>query len=105
VTCLREAQQQGWRSLALAGRSDLAEIAVICARECGIEIAAVVDETIAGTQFLDTAVVPHHLDLPENIDGIMITDLSRPQDIYDTILPVMGDSRILLPRLLKVTRR
>lgn len=104
VTCLCEAQQRGWRSIALAGRSDLAEIATICARECGIEIAAVVDETIAGTQFMDTPVLSH-LDLPGNIDGIMITDLNRPQDAYDAILPVMGDGRILLPRLLKVTRR
>src|SRR5688572_13223113 len=37
------AQARNWRRVVLAGASDLAEIATICALESGIQVAAVVD--------------------------------------------------------------
>ncbi|MGB7258134.1 MAG: winged helix-turn-helix transcriptional regulator, partial [Pseudolabrys sp.] len=49
---LQTAEQLGFRRVVLAGKSDLAEIAAICALETGIEIVAVVDANAGDTKFV-----------------------------------------------------
>ena len=52
------AAERGFRRIALAGISDLAEIAMICALDSGVEVAAVVDDKSALSHFVGARVVP-----------------------------------------------
>src|SRR3984957_9213908 len=54
---LQSAHAHGWTRVALAGVSDLAEIATICALEQGIAIVAVVDGKATVDKFVGTPVV------------------------------------------------
>lgn len=96
------AEAAGWRRIALAGASDLAEIATICALERGIEIAAVVDGKATGPQFVGRPVVASFADLGLAVDGIMVTDMKRPRETFEAAGRHMGASKVLAPRLLGV---
>jgi len=99
---LREAERRGWKQVALAGQSDLAEIAMICAREYHVEISAIVDRN--GGSFFGIPVRTGFDGLDTIVDALMVTDLQRPQNIYENARTVFGNDRILLPKLLKIIR-
>jgi len=96
------AEVRGWRSVALAGASELAEISALCARETGIVITAVVDANFAGERFIDLPVV-RSLDAAGPFDGIVVTDRFAPQDGYNAAAAIVGAGRVLVPSLLNVT--
>src|SRR5271157_1822025 len=54
ASVLKAAHARGWNRIVLAGVSDLAEIATICALEQGIAIVAVVDGKAAVDRFVGT---------------------------------------------------
>ena len=51
-----EAAARGFRRLVLAGKSDLAEIAILCAVEAGATIVAIVDPQSEGSRFVGVEV-------------------------------------------------
>jgi DNA-binding MarR family transcriptional regulator len=97
--------ERGWRDVALVGASDLAEIAVFCAREHSVNVTVIIDgaadddATFAGQPlWRDMAIVA-------DADAALVTDLSDPQSTFESVKRHLPDERVLTPRFLKVSRR
>jgi len=99
---LAGAQENGWSRIALAGISDLAEIAVICAVESGIAIVAVVDAEAASTTFMGAPVVRSFDAIADKADGVIVTDLRAARETFAAAAAQFGRERVLSPSLLGV---
>ena len=94
------AHENGWSRIALAGISDLAEIAVICAFERAATIVGVVDGDSAATAFMGAPVVRAFDELPGTVDAIIVTDLRKARETYEAAAAHVGPGRVLSPSLL-----
>jgi DNA-binding MarR family transcriptional regulator len=99
---LATAQENGWSRIALAGKSDLAEIAVICAFERAITIVGVVDPDASATPFMGAPVVRSFDALPGTVDAILVTDLRAARATFEAAAAHFGRGRVLSPSLLGV---
>lgn len=102
MATLQGASALGIRRIVLAGRSDLAEIAVICAMEYGIEVVAVVDAAMTEPWFIGRPVKPSFDSFEQPYDAIMVTDLFTTQATFEAALNRIDINRVLVPRLLHV---
>ena len=93
---------QGHSRVVLAGKSDLAEIARLCALECGIEIVAVIDPSPGGASFVGVPIVRSIDAIPDSIDAILVTDLSSAQKTFDAAARRFGAERVWIPELLSL---
>jgi hypothetical protein len=84
----------------VAGISDLAEIARICALETGIEIVAVLDAHAAEGKYLGLPVVHALREVSGLFDAVVITDLRTVQETFDAVVEEIGPERVLAPKLL-----
>jgi DNA-binding MarR family transcriptional regulator len=101
ATVFKTAEARGWRRVALAGASELAEISALCALETGITITAVVDAEFTTERFIGLPVV-RSLDAAAPYDGVVITDRFSPQESYNAATAIAGAERVLAPSLLNV---
>jgi DNA-binding MarR family transcriptional regulator len=92
---------KGMRRIALAGVSDLAEIAILCAQEQGVELIGIVDPDYRGTQFFGLN-VRKTLGEFGRVDAIIVTHLAAPGDVYKSLVSEAGADRVLAPRLLRL---
>ena len=99
---LATAHENGWSRIALAGISDLAEIAVICAFERQITIVCVVDCDSTATAFMGAPVVHAFDALAGAVDAIIVTDLRRARETFDAAAAHFGREHVLAPTLLGV---
>ncbi len=96
------AAARGWNSLILIGRSDMAEIALVCALHRPLRIVALVDEGAEegkGT-FASLPVASKIGAVAEPFDGALITDIAEAQAAYDAAVAELGAARVLVPGLL-----
>jgi len=101
-----EALARGFDRVVLIGRSDLAEIATICALESGIKIVAMVDSNAAAGEFFFGLPTVRRIDeLTLKPAAIMVTDLRRPRESSLEAIEFLGESRVLIPRLLRIQLR
>jgi DNA-binding MarR family transcriptional regulator len=101
-----EARARGFDRVALIGRSDLAEIAAICALESGVKIVAMIDpNAAAGESYYSLPIVRRIDDLTPKPPANKVTDLLRPRESSIEAIEVLGESRVLIPRLLRVRLR
>jgi hypothetical protein len=91
---LQSARAAGFGRLALAGVSDVAEIAIICALQSGAEIAGVVDPQSGLERFLDLPVFTSFDQIAGNCDAVIITDIKTPRETYDAAVAKFGDERV-----------
>jgi predicted transcriptional regulator len=105
MATLELAKQQGWSRIVLAGASDLAEIAAICALEGGVTIVGIVDGQAAQSHLIGTPIYRSFAELSEPFDGVMVTDLKAPEETFDTILNRLGAQRVVAPVLLGISPR
>jgi DNA-binding MarR family transcriptional regulator len=96
---LQRASSLGNKRIVLAGRSDLAEIAIICAMECAIEIVAVVDPKADELHYLGRRIVPSFEAIERPYNAVMITDLISTRTTIETALACQS-AEVLVPRLL-----
>jgi len=101
-TAFAHAKARGWHRIALAGVSDLAEIAKICALESGIEIVAVVDPSSSLPHIVSVPVVPSFDALASDVDGVLVTDLKTATETFAAATARYGRDRVLVPALLGV---
>jgi DNA-binding MarR family transcriptional regulator len=114
VVLLQQCGERGWRRVALYGAGELAEIAVLSASECGIEVVCVIDPGEPGRRCAGLTVVA---DLTAarivageaGLDGVILTDTIAPQACFEALLasgPQHGVPAccILAPSLLAVSR-
>jgi len=100
--CVR-ARLSGTRQVVLVGGGELAEIAVMAAREAEIEVVGILDREINRDHLFGVKVL-RDLGAVAPGQGVMITDSRHPQASFDRLRDRFADSRILVPALLRVTR-
>jgi hypothetical protein len=97
------AQASGMQRVALIGSGELVEIALMAARETDVAIVAVLDRETNKDRVCGVPVVRSLDELP-GIDGVVITASRHPQAAFDLVRDRFGDSQILAPSLLRITR-
>jgi len=97
---LSAARGRGCRRIVLAGVSDIAEIATICAMNEGMQIVGVVDPNSTHTRFVGLPVLPLYEQLACEFDVIVITDLTATTDTYEDAIKRFGADRVLAPSFL-----
>src|SRR3984885_5045750 len=95
-----EAAARGLTRLVLAGRSDLAEIAILCAVEMGATVVAIVDPSSEGSRFVGVEVVGAYSDVKGGFDAIIVTDVAGAQASYELAVGASSKDRVLVPALL-----
>jgi hypothetical protein len=94
------ARARGMERIVLAGKSDLCEIAILCAVDRPITIVAVVDPGADVSRFISVNVVRCYADVAEAFDGVVVTDLNRAKDAFDEAIATYGAQKVLAPDLL-----
>jgi DNA-binding MarR family transcriptional regulator len=94
------AHTRGMERIVLAGKSDLCEIAILCAVDMPITIVAVVDPDADVSRFLSVNLVRRYADLIDAFDGVVVTDLTRAKDVFDEAIAAYGAQKVLAPDLL-----
>jgi hypothetical protein len=95
-----EAAARGFKRLVLAGKSDLAEIAILCAVEASATVVAIVDARAEDSRFVGVEVVASYSDMKDAFDAIIVTDVARAQASYELAVGAGGSDRVLVPALL-----
>jgi len=104
------AAQMGWKRIALVGCGDVAEIATLCAREHGIEIAGIVDAPPNGAdehekqEYAGLPLVENLSDLGGKVQAVLVTNTENPQQVFDALSKSIPNNRILTIALLNVSR-
>ena len=93
----------GWRHLALAGAGELAEIAILSAREHDVVLQGVIARAEIGETIFGLTVVSG-LSALERPDAVILTDLQEPQAVYNGLIKLMPPARVLTPKLLGIER-
>jgi DNA-binding MarR family transcriptional regulator len=94
------AKASGFDRLVLAGKSDLAEIAILCAVEAAVKIVAVVDRRSDDGRFVGVDVFKSYAEVREKFDAVVVTDVTRAKLSFDTAVEACGAERVLAPALL-----
>jgi predicted transcriptional regulator len=94
------ARARGFNRLVLAGQSDLAEIAILCAVEAGVTIVAVVDPDSENARFVGVDVCRIFADVNAPFEAVMVTDVKRAKASFDAAAATVGAERVLAPALL-----
>lgn len=97
--------QRGIHRIALAGISDLAEIARICALESEVQAVAVVAPDAAQVHFAGLPVVADYASTPGGFGGVLVTDLNNTQAVFDDAVERFGPDNVVAPSLLGAYRR
>ena len=85
----------GVRSVAFCGVDEVAEIAYLSLRECGIELSAVMDDELAGESFFDTTIGTLEEGMRSSADRIVITSFKRGGALRAKLLQLgVGPERI-----------
>src|ERR1700752_2781428 len=94
---LDQAKAKGFLRVVLAGQSDLAEVAILCAVEAGVAIVAVVDPASEVARFVGVNVCRSYDDVKEAFDAVIVTDVAHAGASYDAAAAVRGAERVLAP--------
>jgi DNA-binding MarR family transcriptional regulator len=97
---LDHAKGKGYSRVVLAGQSDLAEVAILCAVEAGIAIIALVDPDSEVARFVGVNVCRGYDDVKEAFDAVIVTDVEHASASYAAAAAVCGAERVLAPGLL-----
>src|ERR1700733_1743660 len=94
------AHMLGLERIVLAGKSDLCEIAILCAVDGPVTIVAVIDPDDNISPFIGVKVVRSYADVADPFDGVVVTDLTRARSVFDEAIATFGTQRVLAPDLL-----
>lgn len=94
------AKAKGFGRFVLAGKSDLAEIAILCAVEADVTINAIIDPRSDERRFLGVDVFKSYADVAVRFDAVIVTDVSRAKLSFEAAVEACGPERVLAPALL-----
>lgn len=98
-----DARARGFLRVALIGKSDLAEIAAICALESGVEILGTIDQGASdGASFVGHPLRRSISELSAEPDAVVITELFHPREALESMAARFGEGRVLIPQLLRL---
>jgi DNA-binding MarR family transcriptional regulator len=100
-TVFEKARVRGIARIALGGISDLAEIAIICARESDVEIVAIVEPQSPLSHFAGLPIARSFDEVADSIDGVVVTDLMATSATFAAAAALLGKDRVLVPGLLQ----
>lgn len=100
IAVFQSALARELKQIAFVGVSDLAEIAAICALDCGVSNVAVVDAGYDLARFAGMPVVGSFGDLGNRVDAVLITDMNDPLAQTNAAISYFGAARVLVPALL-----
>jgi len=100
MAVLKAARADGIARIAILGMSDLAEIAAICALDCGITIVAVVDAQSELASFVGVPVKPDFDEIGDEVDAVFVTDMKDAFAAIEVATARFGAERVLVPALL-----
>jgi DNA-binding MarR family transcriptional regulator len=98
----QSAKANGVQTVVLAGQSDLAEIAALCAVEHAIEIIAVVQPNAPASRFIGVPVFPDFDAVSKPFDAVLVTALNGSHEICEAAVVRFGARRVLVPELLRI---
>ncbi len=98
----RAAKTHGVKKVVLAGQSDLAEIAALCAIEHGVEIVGVVQGGARQDRFVGIPIFDNYDVVPGPFDAVMVTDMIEVGATCDAAVARFGAERVLVPALLRI---
>jgi DNA-binding MarR family transcriptional regulator len=101
----RAAKALGVRNIVLAGQSDLAEIAALCAIEQAIGIVGLVQAGAPQKKFIGIPVFGDFDAVDSPFDCVLITDVSNARQTCEAAVERFGSDRVLAPELLRVRIR
>jgi DNA-binding MarR family transcriptional regulator len=97
----KAAAERGYHRIVLAGISDLAEIAMICALDTGVQVTAIVDDRmITHKSFVGVPVVSSFDGIAGAFDAVFVTDLRRTAELTERASVAIGAERVLIPNLI-----
>ena len=99
-----DAKARGFQRLVLAGKSDLAEIAILCAVEAGTTVVAIVDPRSEDSRFVGVDVCKSYAEVKASFDAVIVTDVARAKPSFDVAVEDCGADRVLAPALLGLHR-
>ena len=102
---IRTASSRGFSRIVIAGVSDLAEIATICALECGTEVVGVVDSVSGQSRFVGVPVFASFDDIDKPFDAVIIAALENGADILRDASDRYGVERVCAPALLGLSEQ
>jgi len=100
-TLVERCERLEYKRIALAGAGDLAEIAALSGFNGNVEILAIVDPTSNQPRVAGIPVVRALDDIGE-VDAVLLTEIRRPQEIYEALAGTFPATRILVPPLLRI---
>lgn len=98
-TTLDKMQRAGLKSVVLLGRSECAEVAILCALDVGLRVVAVVDPG-GGQSLAGIRVFREFDDLPEAFDAVLISDIDSSDLAYSRACERFGEKRVYAPHFL-----
>lgn len=90
----------GFQRIVLAGKSDLCEIALLCAVDSPISIVAIVDPDEISPRFLGTSVFHSYDAIDVPFDAVVVTHLTRATIAFEQAIKEFGTERVMSPDLL-----
>ena len=94
------ARSLGFQRVVLAGKSDLCEIAILCAVDGPVSIVAIVDPDEAASRFIGVNVVRSYAEVADTFDAVVVTHLTKARIAFDQAIDTFGAERVLAPDLL-----
>lgn len=102
TAAFRELKEAGATRLVLVGLSELAEISMLCAADCQIALAAIVDPVRPAGQFVGLPVVADFSQVSGGFDGAVITDLTNPAASHARAVGRLGRAKVRAPAILGI---
>lgn len=102
VVLFERLRRAGVGGVALVGRGELAEIAILAAQEVGIEIVGILDSKSNGERLYGVRILRY----PDEVDAsiaMVITDVRSPQATFDKVQGRYGARRIESPAFLRIS--
>jgi DNA-binding MarR family transcriptional regulator len=98
---MHECLARGFRRIALAGATELAEIATLTAHGLDIELVGVVHEEANGGSFCGLPMTRRLQDLGP-VDAVIVTRMTDIDGLWAELAAHVGEERVFAPRLVKV---
>ncbi|MDP6725221.1 MAG: winged helix-turn-helix transcriptional regulator [Arenicellales bacterium] len=98
----KECENQGIEDLLFCGRSELAEIAFLKAMEFSINIVGIYVAESSNLAPFYTKPVWSEFDQVNNHQGLLITDLNDPENLYRDLSEISAEETIFFPDILRI---
>lgn len=98
-------QNSEHKRIALCGSGELAEIAILSAHQNAIELGGVIEPGSNQPQFAGVPIYSSvEAALVDGVDVVVVTGMSDPQGVYDSLVQQIDEERVFVAPLLHINR-